>query len=557
MKLRLSFVCLSLAPALLRAAAVDSHITAATVYSDRAVVTREAHIEAAVGQQTLVFENLPESLREESLQVSAHGTAVAAIVDVNAATAYLATAPEARVKSLEDEIKGLASQIGALDDRTSVLGEERNFVKRMMVAETAPLGTEASHDAVSSPRPSIEDWQKLYSYSDESLLKIATEIRAIEEQKAEISAKKAAVEQQLSALKGNAGKSVKNVTVRVDIETAGALDVVLKYSLPGARWHPSYDARVRTSERTIDLSYYGLVRNSTGEDWDKIDLTLSTARPSMGGAAPELQSWIVDEEQINRRMEKSFSIAMPRAELAEDASPLNQPTLGGTRLEAYNVTADVQTNATSATFKIHDPVSIASDSSVQKVSISSATLHADLRYEATPKLMEAAFLAATAYNRSDYPYLAGVMNTFLDDTFIAASHLDTVMPGEKFDLHLGVDEAIVVSRKVLNRFTENTGITNNGKRVTYDLLVTITNNRKTSEKVLFKEPLPLSRNEKIIVKLIAPEEGEVGTKESPKEVTREDSTLTWNLELRPGEKRGVPIKFSVEYPADMRITGLN
>jgi len=174
MKLRLSLVCLSLAPALLRAGAVDSHITAATVYSDRAVVSREAHIDAAVGQQVLVFENLPESLVEESLQVSAHGTAVAAIVDVNAATAYLASAPEARVKSLEDDIKGLASQIGALDDRASVLGEERNFVKRMMVAETAPVGTDASHGVVSSPRPSIEDWQKLYSYSDESLLKIAT-----------------------------------------------------------------------------------------------------------------------------------------------------------------------------------------------------------------------------------------------------------------------------------------------------------------------------------------------------------------------------------------------
>jgi uncharacterized protein (TIGR02231 family) len=557
MKLRLSLVCLSLAPALLRAGAVDSHITAATVYSDRAVVSREAHIDAAAGQQVLVFENLPESLREESLQVTAHGTAVAAIVDVNAATAYLATAPEARVKSLEDDIKGLASQIGALDDRASVLAEERNFVKRMMVAETAPTGTDASHAVVSSPRPSIEDWQKLYSYSDESLLKIATELRAIEEQKAEISAKKAAAEQQLSDLKGNAGKSVKNVTVRLDIETAGALDVVIKYSLPGARWHPSYDARVRSSERTIDLSYYGLVRNSTGEDWDKIDLTLSTARPSMGGAAPELNPWVVDEEPMNTRMEKSYQIAMPRAELAADASSFNQPTLGAGKLEAYNVTADVQTNATSATFKIHDPVSIASDNSVQKVSISNAKLQADLRYEATPKLMEAAFLTATAYNRSDYPYLAGVMNTFLDDTFIAASHMGTVMPGEKFDLHLGVDEAIVVSRKVVNRFTENTGITNNGKRVTYDLLVTVTNNRKTTEKVTFKEPLPISRNEKIVVKLIAPEEGEVGTKESPKEVTREDSILTWNLELRPGEKREVPIKFSVDYPADMRITGLD
>ena len=39
-------------------------------------------------------------------------------------------------------------------------------------------------------------------------------------------------------------------------------------------------------------------------------------------------------------------------------------------------------------------------------------------------------------NTSDYPLLAGAVNTFLDDTFVAASSLKTVMPGEKRELPL-------------------------------------------------------------------------------------------------------------------------
>jgi uncharacterized protein (TIGR02231 family) len=171
--------------------------------------------------------------------------------------------------------------------------------------------------------------------------------------------------------------------------------------------------------------------------------------------------------------------------------------------------------------------------------------------------MESAFLSAYAVNTTEYPLLAGAMNTFLDETFVAASSLKTVMPGEKFELQLGADDGIAIKRKLVNRFSENTGLTNKGRRVTYDILVTVTNNKKTAERVVFKEPLPVSRNEKIEVNLLTPAERDVGTKEQPKEVTREeDSKLVWRLELKPGEKREVPVKFSVAYPGDLNVTRL-
>lgn len=35
-----------------------------------------------------------------------------------------------------------------------------------------------------------------------------------------------------------------------------------------------------------------------------------------------------------------------------------------------------------------------------------------------------------------------------------------------------------------------------------------------------------------------------------------DGVLTWTFELKPGEKRDLPLKFSVEHPADFPVTGL-
>jgi uncharacterized protein (TIGR02231 family) len=152
------------------------------------------------------------------------------------------------------------------------------------------------------------------------------------------------------------------------------------------------------------------------------------------------------------------------------------------------------------------------------------------------------------------------MSTFLDDNFIATSALKTTMPQEKFDLSLGADEGISIKRKVVNRFAEKTGFSNSGNRVTYTIEITVTNLKKAAQHIVFKELLPLSRNEKITVKLIEPAEREVGTLDKPgKEVTlEEDNKLVWRLDVAPGKDkaRKILLKFSVDYPADFQITGL-
>ena len=555
--------------AALHADPVDSHIAAATVYPDRAVVTRTAGVDLTAGEHTLAFERLPAALLEQSLQASGRGTATATILDVSTQTAYVDFTPNARVKEFEDQLLVLQKQQRSFDDRAQILSDQRDFVKRMLAASTGtviyPLGGDAAHGGGTAARPTLDEWQKLYAYSEETFGKVAAELQSLDAQREDLKQKQAAITEQLNELRGAGGKSYKTVTVRVAVAQPGRLEVSLKYAVPGASWAPSYDARLLAAERAVALTYFGLVRNGTGEDWSAIALTLSTARPGLGGGAPELRPWIVD---VARPMPMETSMAEVRqmrksAVAAGSLQSFNQVAAAPALREAEEgkdagfLAAAVEAGATSATFKIPVAVTLPSDNSVQKVSIATAKLAASLQYQATPKLLESAFLSAYAVNTTDYPLLGGAMNTFLDDTFVAASSLKTVMPGEKFELQLGVDEGIAIKRRLVNRFAENTGLTNKGRRVTYDILITLTNHKKTAERVVFKEPLPVSRQEKIEVSLLTPAEREVGTKEQPKEVTREeDGKLVWRLDLQPGEKREVPVKFSVDYPGDLNVTGL-
>ena len=36
----------------------------------------------------------------------------------------------------------------------------------------------------------------------------------------------------------------------------------------------------------------------------------------------------------------------------------------------------------------------------------------------------------------------------------------------------------------------------------------------------------------------------------------EDGKLVWRLDLKPGEKREIPLKYSIEHPANLAVTGI-
>lgn len=588
--------CLALlcAAASLRSAPVTSHISAVTVYPDRAVVSRTATLDLSAGTQELGFERLPAALLDASLQVAGNGTANATILDVQTRQTYVDFTPNERVKGLEDQVRALQQQFRSLDDRAATLNEERDFLKRMLTASTGvivvPAGAAATRTVGATAHPSLDEWQKLYAYSDETFGRIATELQGIDTRREELNTSKAALEKELSTLRGAGSQAYKTVTVRVSAASAGNLQLTLAYTVPNASWTPTYDARLRSATRAVDLTYFGVVRQNTGEDWTDVALTLSTARPSLGGAAPTLRTWWLDLPPAVRPAAPGVTLNPFEADASKDKGYYAENTLAGSRLrtnvadlassitvvtkqqmddagalnvndvfmyEAGSATAAVNQGVTSATFHIAAPTSLPSNNSTQKVAIATTTLATKLDYEAAPKLREAAFLHAAAVNTTDYPLLGGTMNTFLDDVFVAASSLKTVMPGEKLELALGADEGIAIKRRVVQRFAEGTGLTNSGRRVTYEFVITVTNNKKTPESVTFREPLPVSRNEKIVVKLLAPQERELGTPEKPREITREaDGHLAWRLELKPGEKREIPLKFSVDYPNEVTVAGL-
>ncbi|MBT5900561.1 MAG: DUF4140 domain-containing protein [Opitutaceae bacterium] len=66
-----------------------SRVTEVTVYTDRALVERQAQLDLRAGETILVLKDLPANLWDNSLQVSGSGPAGTTVVDVQSRNVYL------------------------------------------------------------------------------------------------------------------------------------------------------------------------------------------------------------------------------------------------------------------------------------------------------------------------------------------------------------------------------------------------------------------------------------------------------------------------------------
>jgi len=534
-----------------RAAAVESTLSSVTVYADRAVVTRALSYQVdQPGTVEVVLDRLPAALLDESLRVAGAGTAQATLLDVTPRIVQVEYAPNERVRSLEDDIRQIRKQGPTLDDREGVLKAQGETLNSIEHAATEAPTKEA-------PRLSLDDASKLLAFLEVQRGKISAEERSISDQREDLAAKESAAERQLADLRGAGARSYKSVSIRFEAATTGTLAITLSYSVRGASWTPSYDARAASSDPTVSIGYFGVVRQNTGEDWNGVALMLSTARPSAGGSPAPLTGWTLDVLHPRQDYEATSVAFAPASFDGENRDSLRAfaapGTTGGKLLDSSSIEissaqALLENQVTSASFKIPVSATVLSDNSPQKVPITTIALAASPEYLAIPKHVLAAFLTEKVTNTSNFPLVAGPMNVFLDGTLVASSRIITVMPGEKFDLALGADEGISVKRTLNSRFTEDAGLVSKRTRITYDFTLTVQNNRKAAATVVVLDQVPVSRNEKIVVAVDEPKGDEAKTEA--------DGTVKWTLDLRPGEKQELPLKFSVEYPSDIQVTGL-
>jgi uncharacterized protein (TIGR02231 family) len=541
-------LALSLQAAVLKP--VHSTISAVTVYADRAQVVRTYTEALSAGEHRLLFDSLPDVIEGNSILANGSGPAI--LKDVKYRVERFAENTDSLGKALGEAKTALEDTIGMADDRMGHAASEKTFVENIV---KKLVGT----DKDSAVLPLDPDkWVKMVGFYRAKLDSLDREVRLTEKGKRAVSARLQKINDQLGDVGKGESKSRHQVEVVVEMKEAGRLTIDLSYIVYGPSWSPAYDLRVLTSGKKMNLTYYGIVRQSTTENWDDVQLRLSTARPQIGGQQPELSPWYVgfdtypesrdDEERSEKR---KASTMMANQMMAKEAAP-EMALAPPPPAPIERPTASVETGATSVVFAIPGKNTVASDNVEHKVAVMVTDFAVEFRYSTVPKLSPYAYLKAKAKNNTAFPLLPGPTSIFLDNSYVAAGTLGLVAPLEEFWTFLGVDEAMKVERKLVNRFEKNEGVLGRRQKVTYEYLITITNNRKSEEEIVVWDQLPISNNQEIKVELLDPKYKE----DSPGLKKNEMQFFEWYFKPKPGEEIKIPFKFSVEYPADRAVSGL-
>ncbi len=527
----------------------DSRITEVTVYTDRAMVTREAAVALKGGDQSVVIDNLPQSIDANSIQVSGKGAFT--LRDIKFTTKYLAATNSERQKALLAEKKNYEESAGVKADGIKEAESERVFLDNISKKLTAPSSEPGA------PVLDPEKWISMVKFYREKLTSIDAEIRLRRKEIADLQEEINRVARELQALGNLGGKTMNQLEVSVGSAAAGSCTLIIKYIVRGCSWKPDYAIRADSAAKKVSVTYNAQVRQTSGEDWSGISLTLSTARPQVNGRLPELNPWYLDVFRPAPPMSVSASTAMPaaapppapmakgRAEEARASVPEPAP-------EMEYETAQTQAGATSVLFSLPGKNTILSDNKEYRVTVAIVDLAGKFSYSAVPKLSPFAYLRANVNNTSDYPFLPGVTHVFLDGAYVTDASIALVAPGQEFFADLGIDESIKVERKLVKRNEEKPGVFNAKILIGYEYALVLKSNKKTAETIYVSDQLPVPRNDQIAVALLLP----VYTKDTEILKKTDQGNLTWTVVLEPGKEQVVPFKFTVEYPKGTNITGI-
>ncbi|MDD5284873.1 MAG: mucoidy inhibitor MuiA family protein [Desulfuromonadaceae bacterium] len=530
----------------LKRIASPSRITAVTVYADRALTTRSITLPLKPGSYLIAFEGLPTLIQDDSVRVSGKGTAGATIVGLEVRRAFLEQSGEKRAKELDEEIHGLERRSGALDAKKAGLSSQKAFLDSIRVAWGDRISKE-----LAIGRPTSAELLDASSFVGAGVTKAEESMHETEVEKNNIKEKIDALRRQRDESTGSRRKEAKSVEVMLEITREGTLTLDLATVIPQAGWHPSYDVRLSPDSKTAELTFRAMVRQKTGEDWNNVDLTLSTARPATGGAPPELRPWRISFLRPQPRMQAEMMMAAPAPARAKKAYRIQPETFKSDASMAEEepasfVTAQIGDEHSSIAFHIPRPLDIPSDGTQHGTVVAIEQFPVSIEYMALPKLAPNVFLKSELVNRAPYPLLPGKVNTFAGNTYTGSSELKKIAAGEKFDLFFGTDDQVTVKREELKQRKE-AGIFGKN-RVSYRYRIELGNFRKEPLTITLRDQLPVTGDEEIKVSLDDPSI-------KPDEV-KNDGTVTWKTALQAGEKKELTFGIVVEYPKDKEITGL-
>ena len=524
-------------------AELKTEIISATVYKGQAQVKRSGTISLQSGQVRIFCDDLPSSFDAASLQVEGHGTANVSIIGTDVIRVQEDPAENPRYTELFERLEALVTRRDSIDIETSALQVRLQFVEQL---GRLPMQQNQAEEFPSEIFQ-VEGWKALMDFLQSERTGADAQVYALNRRKQEINEDIAWIRRELDSLKRGT-RSGYRVAIDCAVASAGDLTFELTYIVPGTVWIPEYRISFDPGKKEVALVYNARMKQTTGEDWKGVDITLSTAMPHAGAAPPELQP-----HYLSRRMQR-VGKSMDHLESPPQVSAMGYTADGGEQVvghvRAGHVEAQVASSEFAASFRVPAKVNLETGADSKRIRITRGTMPAELSLYTAPRLRDDVFIKGLVTNSLGAPVLAGVAEVYIEteapgggksSTFVGRQQLDTFADGQEFPLHLGVDQNIKITHKLEKReYIEKEG--KKWKKIRYHYLITLENFKKDPVEIVLQDRIPVSTMKEVKVE-------KIDMTPKPDE-RRDDGIATWNLKPAAGGKIEIRISYTIAFPGD-------
>jgi uncharacterized protein (TIGR02231 family) len=522
---------------------VTSKIKEVTVFLSGAQVHREASITLNAGNNLIKFEGLAKNINGNSIQVG--GDKDFTIVSVNNSRNYMRVAEiSPKLKIIKDSLDDVKFKLELRKRFASVYQEE----KSLLLANKSVGGSQTGVD--------VEDLIEIANLYRTRLKEIEMKILDISEEQSDFQKTVYRLQRQLNQLNSKINRSTTDVVVRISSKIKTNAKIFLSYIVSDAGWSPIYDIRSKGVADPVNLVYKGNVWQTTGNDWENVNITLSTGNPSVSNSAPKVKPWVLSFDPPFRPYRGNTFQTKSMLVYSDSVSNRNSNLQMNGAYEIDDISEEVNNpvalpvamnnTGVSTEFKIKIPYSIPTDGQSNAVEINSHSLDASYSYFTAPKFDKDAFLIAKVTQWDQYNLLSGTANICYEGTFVGSSYLDASITKDTMQLSLGRDKGVIVDRKKIKDFGKTATI-GSSKKTTLGLQVTVRNSKTTPIEIIIHDQIPISKLKEIEVSML---------ENSGAIYNEETGSLIWRMTLQSGQSESVQFKYQVKYPKSKEIPNL-
>ncbi|MGB0933147.1 MAG: DUF4139 domain-containing protein [Lishizhenia sp.] len=563
-----------IAPFLLAAQAenrveIKSKIEQVKLYLTAGEIHRSAKVSVVEGRNRIVFEGISAYADPQSIQFKTN-TPVRLVSTSTEMNFFAGEISNPRIIELRDSLTFLKRENDKLtNEKSGYLAEKR------LLESNYDLGGNAQNLSVDELAKAADFYRLRLRNNNNNQSEIDYSIVANQLIIGRIKS-------ELAQLNFNENERSNQVVILVDANQTQILDVDLSYMVSDCGWAAIYDLSADNLKDPISLKYKAQVYNNTGNEWEKVMLTLTTGDPNLSASHPKMRTWFLNESlarldgRVNNKELDFKRNDDYRIQAKSNIEQMNQRVYEEVVLDkqgvqnngfitngSYNYYSDntdlvsqslndkpvvqtkmIEISQLSSEFVISTPFSVPADAKPYTVEVKDLTLDATFSHVAVPKMDKGAFLLANITGWQALDLIPGPTNVYFGGNYVGMSEINTRNVSDTLNLSLGRDSKVLVTRELKKEFTQKSTVGNNRKD-TYTFDIVVRNNREQTVLIDLFDQIPVSKNSDITVSAENISDGIL---------TEENGEVKWGISVAPNQSKAVQISFTVKYPKDFNFS---